>query len=441
MKIKALVDSLISSHHFEDARKLRTARLFVRACLLTSLFSTTYIWLSIIFEYDIGVYFMSFNVVGFVILALLTKTRIPLIILQNTYVFIGAVAVLALTYFSGGVWSAIYPWIISIPVLALLVANRLSASVWGVISFGFMLWFGWLAISGVTLPTEYNTEMHTLWYVSVVPGLLLIILFISFVFESIQTNALNEVEEKNVLLKKQTSTITEQSAILEKLIDEKEYIIRILAHDLRSPLKNIGSLLGLMKLEKDSSQHEQYVIMAQKASESAQELVNKVLALESSSQEEVHIEEIDVSHLIKEVIDAMRDEALQKEIKINLSNKCSTHCKVKADPTYLSLIFENLISNAVKFSENGNPVKAEIKNQDNNILVRIIDNGPGINQEEQDRLFQKFSKLSNRPTGGETSTGLGLALVKRYVELINGKVWYENNENAGAVFVVELPLA
>ncbi|MEQ8926309.1 MAG: ATP-binding protein, partial [Fulvivirga sp.] len=67
----------------------------------------------------------------------------------------------------------------------------------------------------------------------------------------------------------------------------------------------------------------------------------------------------------------------------------------------------------------------------------VMDQGPGVAKEEQDKLFQKFSKLSARPTGGESSTGLGLSLVKRYAELIEANVWYEDRSDYGAVFVVE----
>ena len=75
------------------------------------------------------------------------------------------------------------------------------------------------------------------------------------------------------------------------------------------------------------------------------------------------------------------------------------------------------------------------------LRFQVIDEGPGIAPEEEDQLFKKFSKLSARPTAGESSTGLGLSLVKRYVELIGGKVWYEGKYGTGAIFSVEFPLA
>jgi len=76
----------------------------------------------------------------------------------------------------------------------------------------------------------------------------------------------------------------------------------------------------------------------------------------------------------------------------------------------------------------------------NRVRIHVKDQGPGVLPDEQDRLFKKFSKLSARPTGEEDSTGLGLSLVKIYVEQIDGKIWYDDELSKGAAFVVELPL-
>jgi len=249
MKISTLINFFIHPGYINDKDKLRRARLFVRACLLTSLFSSSYVWLSMLFDFDRGVQLMIFNVTCFLLLPFLAKTRILITWLGNLYVAIGAIAIVILTYYSGGMWSAIYPWIISIPLLALLVVNKLSGSVWGAICFLIMLWFGALAYQEVELPIEYNPELKTLWFLSVVPGLLLITLFIAFVFEYSQARALNELEEGNKVLQTQKNTITLQSSELKELIEEKDYIIRILAHDLKNPLSNINSLVKLMEAD------------------------------------------------------------------------------------------------------------------------------------------------------------------------------------------------
>lgn len=442
MKVSAFIDYFIHSDYFLDPNQLRRARLFVRACFLTSLFSNAYIWLSVYFEYEKGVQLMIFNVIGFLLLPLLTKTKIHLSVLGNLYVLIGATAVYILTYFSGGIWSAIYPWIISVPVLALLVVNRTSGLTWGGISYLAMQWFGILALKGQELPVEYNPEMKTTWFVSVLPGLLLIILFIAYVFESIQRRALNELEEKNRILNAQKETISNQSADLRKHVEEKEYIIRILAHDLKNPLSNITSLIHLMATEEKPDIRAKYVEMISQSSEKSQHLINSVLEMELSDQENLKIdwEEIDLKEMLRDMVEQMEMRAIKKEIKIILEDNNAKQATVKGDRTYLPLIFENFITNALKFSEYNTQVRIFIESQSDSVQVKVCDEGPGIKLEEQGNLFKKFSKLSARPTDGESSSGLGLSLVKRYAELLNGRVWYEGEFGVGSTFGVEFPM-
>ena len=99
-----------------------------------------------------------------------------------------------------------------------------------------------------------------------------------------------------------------------------------------------------------------------------------------------------------------------------------------------------MISNALKFSNKDSLVDIQIRNDSDHVQVAVSDQGPGILESEEDRLFKKFAKLTAKPTGGEGSTGLGLALVKRYVEMLHGQVWYERTPRIGATFVVELPV-
>ncbi|MEO9964417.1 MAG: HAMP domain-containing sensor histidine kinase [Reichenbachiella sp.] len=440
MKVSVLIDFFIHQDYYSSPNLLRRVRLFVRACLLTSIFSTSYIWLSAYFGFDKGVQLMIFNAVGFLILPMLAKTKIQIAVLGNLYIFIGAIAIFVLTYFSGGIWSAIYPWIVAIPVLAILVVNRLSGLAWGGISYLVMQWFGLLALDGESLPIEYNPEMKTMWFVSVLPGLLLIVLFIAYVFESIQRKALTSVEEKNTILKTQSETIHKQSIDLKKLIEEKEYIIRILAHDLKNPLSNITSLIHLLAIEDKTEMREKYIEMINQSSTKSQHLINRVLEMELSDQSNLKIEWeiLDLKLVIDEMIDQMRIAAEKKGIKLLLKDEAS-HSLINGDKTYLPLIFENFISNAIKFSEKDTEIKVELTNEDGLVQVKVSDQGPGIRKEEEIDLFKKFSKLSARPTDGESSSGLGLSLVKRYADLLNGRVWYEGEFGVGATFGVEFP--
>ena len=100
-------------------------------------------------------------------------------------------------------------------------------------------------------------------------------------------------------------------------------------------------------------------------------------------------------------------------------------------------IIDNLLSNAIKFSNHNTAVHITLKEENQTIRLEIDDEGPGIMEEDKAQLFKKFRKLNARPTDGESSTGLGLSIVKKYVEAMKSKVWCESEFGQGTTFIVE----
>jgi signal transduction histidine kinase len=422
----------IHPKYYEDAQALRKARLLLRACLLTSLFSISYVTLSFVFSYNKGIYFTGFNVFGYFALPFLLRTKLSLTLLGNLYTCIGAITVLALTWFSGGMWSAIYPWIIAIPVLALLVVGKTSALYWSIFSFTWMVVFGLFELNGIKLPVEYNEAMRTFWFISIVPGLLLIIMVVSFTFESSMQRALNDVEAQKI-------TIEKQSVELEKLIEDKDNIIRILAHDLRNPLANISVLSKMLEREITSEGPKEMIDMISSASSNAQVLVKHVLEMATLEYRDGGIKLLptNIPTVVNDVVQSFRQASETKGILIRTVD-FDKYTMAMADLTYLRLVLENLVSNAVKYSPSGKEISLSVANTKEKLQIRVRDYGVGIPVDEEDRLFKKFSKLSVQPTAGESSNGLGLSLVKRYMELMDGKVWFERPADGGSIFAIEL---
>jgi len=110
---------------------------------------------------------------------------------------------------------------------------------------------------------------------------------------------------------------------------------------------------------------------------------------------------------------------------------------VLADATVLTQVIENLVSNAVKYSPPGRNICVRLLKSPERARCQVRDEGPGLSAEDQKKLFGKFARLSAKPTGGEHSTGLGLSIVKKMVEAMNGKVWCESELGKGATFIVE----
>lgn len=141
--------------------------------------------------------------------------------------------------------------------------------------------------------------------------------------------------------------------------------------------------------------------------------------------------------ILNEVAHNFSLQAKAKNISIHLV-KDTNKVFVRVDRDYLAQIFQNLLSNAIKFSPKNQSIYLHIEESGKYYLSKIKDEGPGISESDQKKLFTKYQKLSAKPTDGEDSTGLGLVIVKKYVEAMGGRIWCESTLGQGATFIVEL---
>jgi signal transduction histidine kinase len=287
-------------------------------------------------------------------------------------------------------------------------------------------------LNGIKLPVEYNESLRTIWFLCILPGLLMIIMVVSFTFENSMQRALNDVEDQKI-------TIEKQSVELEKLIEDKDNIIRILAHDLRNPLANISVLTKLLEREITAEKPKEIIDMIGSASSNAQVLVKHVLEMATLEYRDGGIKLLPTNFqtVLSEVVNSFKQASENKGISIRTAD-LAQYSMVMADLTYLRLVLENLVSNAVKYSPAGKEINLSVADTHQKVQIRVRDYGAGVPVDEEDLLFKKFSRLSVQPTAGESSNGLGLSLVKRYMELMNGKVWFERPDDGGSIFAIEL---
>jgi len=114
--------------------------------------------------------------------------------------------------------------------------------------------------------------------------------------------------------------------------------------------------------------------------------------------------------------------------------------EIDLDPGRIEQVIENFVNNAIKFSFPGTRATVRtVSNEDGAVQFEVNDGGPGLKEEDMDKLFMKYARLSNKPTGGEVSTGLGLAICKRLVDLHGGEIGARNREPVGATFWFTFP--
>jgi len=139
------------------------------------------------------------------------------------------------------------------------------------------------------------------------------------------------------------------------------------------------------------------------------------------------------------VDDVLNQYSLPSQEKGSIIYPPEANAIVHADPKRLKQMLSNLVSNALKYSPPNSEIKLNILNNDEHVVIEVIDQGPGIPDAERDQLFTEFGKLSTRPTGEESSTGLGLWIVKQMTERMNGQVGVYCPDTGGSVFWIELP--
>ncbi len=222
-------------------------------------------------------------------------------------------------------------------------------------------------------------------------------------------------------------------------------LLYVAAHDLKSPLTSI--LLSLEILQQKAGQmpareQKRYIKQLHTVTRHMRDIVIDLLEARrvDSDTADLHLEPISVAFMVKTVLRFYRDMARAKNVslKLTVSPKTPNAC---ADRNCVLVVIDNIVSNAIKYSPRGGKVKLRVGKRDGRIRLEVRDNGPGIRAEDMPKLFGRFVKLGAEPTGGEHSTGLGLYIVKNYVEMMNGRVWAESGDENGTAFIVELPQA
>jgi signal transduction histidine kinase len=232
--------------------------------------------------------------------------------------------------------------------------------------------------------------------------------------------------------------IEENNLKLKDLNQEKNRLIRIVAHDLRNPLTSAITLTGILKsIEKDLPEEYSHSIqLLRKSLLRMQDMIVKILDIKSIDQEKINleIEAVNPGKIIGHVIDLFREKAKNKNITIHSE---FLELYILADRNFLIQIFENLLSNAIKFSKPGSHVYLKVSDYADKCRIMVKDEGPGFSEHDQALMFTEYQKLSAKPTGGEKSNGLGLSIVKKYIDAMNGRIWCESIKGQGATFTLE----
>lgn len=234
---------------------------------------------------------------------------------------------------------------------------------------------------------------------------------------------------------------------LEQLNREKDEVLGVLSHDMRNPLGGIIGIVDLLKSEPLESQDE-LIEMLELIDSSANRLLNMVnvmldIAIIESNSIKLNLAEVNLSDLVEEVVKTHAPAAKNKNITIS-TDLHDTSFQIMLDRSKIAQVFGNLISNAIKFTLSSGEIiiKTELNSEFNGFVTcSVSDNGIGIPATMIPVLFEKMGDHQRPGTEGEIGTGLGMPIVKRYVEVHKGAIDVMSEEGKGTVFTVLLPLS
>ena len=272
--------------------------------------------------------------------------------------------------------------------------------------------------------------------------LLLLIGLLYFMLRNIGNSRLR-LKTLNAELVYNTERLEENNLSLEKLMNAKNDLVSVMAHDLRSPFGKIQSIVQLIEMSTDDKEKESYLQMLDNITHDGMALIQDLIDLSRIELNEISDEHLkrlsafsfnDIFQQLKSSFDShLKTKNL--EMVLDLSEQ-----PVMNREDYCERICDNILSNAIKYSNPNGVIKVKSRVDGDLMKILIEDNGPGFQKKDMAGLFQRFSRLSARPTGIETSTGLGLYIAKKLAESIKGDIHLLSKEDEPARFCVEIPM-
>jgi signal transduction histidine kinase len=337
----------------------------------------------------------------------------------------------------GGGNNSMFAWIAVVPVCALLLMHLKDALWWCAVTVVVAASFLYFEMKGVSLLTLSLTEKNPGIAVASSAGLVLFLGFLAALFEKNGMEASARFHQA-----KDELTIANQELI--DLNRQKNEFLNIAAHDLKNPLSIICGYADLLREIESPT----LLDIRNQASEILRsgnhmlDIISNILDVRSieDGQRRMKRVECPVITLLESVISDYRPAAGRKEIQLINEVKGEDGPVAYADPQTMRQVSDNLISNAIKYTPAGGVVRISTCTTETGVSISIADTGPGLSEADQKKLWNKFTRLTPRPTGNEQSTGLGLWIVRQLVKDMGGDVFCVSAPGKGSTFGFTVPL-
>ncbi len=433
LKFGALMDRPIPAELLADSEQTRRARLVTRFGVLGSLFGFTYALFYFLIGHKWGAIIVVCCSTGVAATPFLMSRRKSVEPAGNLLSLTLTLGFTGLCFVEGGLHGHAIAWLVSVPLCALLLVGRKWARRWAIISFFAGAVIAGIDLAGFTLEPTYDPKWASIVSAAGYLGLILFMFILGMIFEVGRAQSFSKMQAALGELAASNDRLTH-------LNNEKNEFMGIAAHDLKNPLSVIVGSTELLRTTKDQARIDKMTSLIASAAMRMRDLVTNLLDANAIEQGKFtsNVERCNMRALVEQSVEHNQQSALRKNIAIRVGT--SDGLWAKADRAATLQILDNLISNAVKYSPPNTTVHVHTLPEAESILVSVRDEGPGISETDQKKMFQKFTRLTARPTGGESSTGLGLSIVKRLAEAMSGTVQCQSVLGFGSTFLLRLPV-
>lgn len=250
------------------------------------------------------------------------------------------------------------------------------------------------------------------------------------------------IRKKNNWLNEANEKLAQSESDLKKLLQTKDKLFSIIAHDLRSPFTALVGLTEVLSTQADkleTSEIAEYGNLIHESSEKLLNLIDNLLQWSRSQTGKIKLvpQKISLFELANEIIGLLGLQANAKNIRI--ISTISKEVSVYADYETIATVIRNLVSNAIKYTDQDGMITISAYNQDKKVIIKITDNGVGIDKQNLSKLFKIEQSFSTKGTKQEAGTGLGLIVCKEFVELNKGEISVESELGKGTTFSFWLP--
>jgi signal transduction histidine kinase len=261
--------------------------------------------------------------------------------------------------------------------------------------------------------------------------------------EDVVAERTREVRRQKRQLEAYNRELLRTNETLRHALEEKSRLLGMAAHDLKNPLFGIRALSEiLLETEALSEKSERKLTLICESANETLHLIDDLLSTAAGAvQNERDHEAVDLAVLTQWVVRSFEPQAERKEQALSHAVATDEPCVVTGDRRKLREAVGNLVGNALKYSPPGEDVDVRVDRCNDVVQVAVSDDGPGLSERDQERMFAPFQRLSPEPTGGEGSSGLGLYIVKQIVDQHGGTIDVESAPGVGSTFVLALPAA